>query len=403
MKSSKLFRSIKSGSDGIRNLSLRSSGNSEKSPSSGGLGGMMSAAEMAALVADEYNSGEEGSEDDEFDAQSNTGDDSDDEDSSSNKDLDGSVGSKKHVLDSNALLAKLGASPTEEEIASLAATRAQEYIVECFDDDSSNLDKEKFDAIPRYVKSDLMIGQFLGKGSFSDAFEVILTVKAKGEPKPEPGGELDAEKNDGEDLDSLIAATVGQFGGNDGNSGDSKPASLHSSLHQPLKIGAMDPSARRRPRRASAANLSRSVCVGTVQTPVIANTTRKTLAMKCLRPQIRANAEQFLIGVEDLIHETAMLAALDHPNIIKIHGRSGGSVSDSFRLSDGYFILLDRLTDTLEDRIKRWQKAPLASKKGPTVNQMKVVSALADAILFLHQNHICFRDLKPVSKEDIHV
>jgi serine/threonine protein kinase len=34
---------------------------------------------------------------------------------------------------------------------------------------------------------------------------------------------------------------------------------------------------------------------------------------------------------------------------------------------------------------------------------MKVVSALADAILFLHQNHICFRDLKPVSEEDINV
>jgi serine/threonine protein kinase len=292
----------------------------------------------------------------------------------------------------------LGTSPTEEEIASLAATRAQEYIVECFDDDSSNLDKEKFDAIPRYTKSDLMIGQFLGKGSFSDAFEVILTVHAT-QPELKPGRGSDAEKDGGEDLDSLVAAAAGQFGGNDGSAGDSKPTSLHSSSHQ-SRID-VDPPARRRPRRATAAHLSRSVCLGTVQSPAVVKPTRKTLAMKCLRPQIRANAEHFLIGVEDLIHETAMLAALDHPNIIKIHGRSGGSVSDSFRLSDGYFILLDRLTDTLEDRIKQWQKAPLASKKGPTVNQIKVFSAIADAILFLHQNHICFRDLKPVSEVDL--
>jgi hypothetical protein len=364
----------------------------------------MSTAEIAVLVADGYNSGE-GSDDDEFDAQSKTGDDdsddeSDDEDSSSNKDLDGSVGSKQHVLDSNALLAKLGTSPTEEEIASLAATRAQEYIVECFDDDSSNIDKEKFDAIPRYTKSDLMIGQFLGKGSFSDAFEVILTVHAT-QPKLKPSGGSDAEKDGEEDLDSLVAAASEQFGGNDGSAGDFKPTSLHSSSHQLRKYAAMDQPARRLPRRASASHLSRSVCLGTVQYPAVVKPTRKTLAMKCLRPQIRANAEHFLIGVEDLIHETAMLAALDHPNIIKIHGRSGGSVSDSFRLSDGYFILLDRLTDTLEDRIKQWQKAPLASKKGPTVNQIKVFSAIADAILFLHQNHICFRDLKPVSEVDL--
>ena len=80
------------------------------------------------------------------------------------------------------------------------------------------------------------------------------------------------------------------------------------------------------------------------------------LAMKCLRPQIRSDAEQFIIGVEDLVHETLLLASLDHPNIIKLRGRSGECISNSFRLSDGFFILLDRLTDTLEDRIIRWKK-----------------------------------------------
>ena len=356
----------------------------------------MSAAEVAALVADGYDSGEDGGN--EFGTGMSTNNEGSDDEScnysSSNNDLDGSVGSKTHALDSNALLAKLGPSPTTEQIASLAATKAQEYIVECFDDDSSTLDKEKFDAIPCYVKSDLMIGQFLGKGSFSDAFEVTLVVKKKDEGLRREVN-LDANQHGEEDdvVDTLITAATVQFGEDSNHPKETTIKSLSVSYHG--RNRSIDYT-RRRPRRSTSAH-SRSVCMGTLQNTSNAGVTRKTLAMKCLRPQIRANAQQFLLGVEDLIHETAILASLDHPNIIKIHGRSGSSVSDSFRLSDGYFILLDRLADTLEDRLKRWAKAPRASNKGPSVHQLRVLSSLADAVLFLHDNYICFRDLKPAN------
>ena len=297
------------------------------------------------------------------------------------------MGYKTQFLDSNSLLASFGPSPTAEQIASLAAAKAQEYIVDFFGDESTKLCKEQFDSIPRYVKSDLLIGQFLGKGSFSDVFEVTLNAAKKKEPSSGIDG---AGCDDDQDLDAMIAAAENRFGG------DGLGHFNHS-----LPTGARNTSineARHRIRRArSSAHLSQSVCMGTVTNASAGETTRMTFAMKCLRPKIRSNAEQFLIGVEDLIHETAVLASLDHPNIIKIHGRSGGSVSDSLILSDGYFILLDRLTETLEDRIQRWKKAPLASKKGPSVNQLKIASSLAGAMLFLHQNHICFRDLKPVS------
>ena len=363
------------------------------------MAGEMSAAAIAQLVADGYCSGED-SGDDAIDAEStartSTNGDSDDDsnDDTSNQDLDACVGSNRHVLDSNTLMAKLGSNPTVEEIANLAAIRAQEYIVECFDDDSSTLDKEKFDAIPKYVKSDLLIGQFLGKGSFSDAFEVTLTVKQKCKPKLATlKADVDASNggDDNQEIDAMITAAAGQFGG--GNS-SSAVSSNSTPIDQAVDTG------RRRARRSSSAQFNRSVCMGTMnQNSRSGSTTRITLAMKCLRPQIRANTEQFLVGVEDLIHETAMLASLDHPNIIKIHGRSGGSVSDSFRLSDGYFILLDKLTDTLEDRIKTWKKGPsLTSKtKGPPVSRLKIMANLASDLLFLHQNCICFRDLKPVS------
>jgi len=181
---------------------------------------------------------------------------------------------------------------------------AHEYLEECFYTEVGVLDRGKFDAIPHVTKAEITTMRHLGKGSFSDVYEVACR-----------SGRLGAG---------------GRF------------------------------------------------------------------AMKCLRPDIRADADQFTIGSEDLVHETAILANLDHKHIIKVHGRAPGQLTEVFLKNDGYFILLDRLDETLHDRIDAWKAADHALQ-GPKAEQLSVAHDVADAMLYLHSRGIVFRDLKPAN------
>lgn len=69
-------------------------------------------------------------------------------------------------------------------------------------------------------------------------------------------------------------------------------------------------------------------------------------------------------GGKDLAFETLTLASLNHENIIKIRGwsRDGLEGFKNTRRADGYFIVLDRLGETLFQRIYKWQDK--AKRKG---------------------------------------
>ena len=447
-------------------------------------------------------------------------------------------------VDSKTMLENLGSRPSQHELANIAAVRAKEYIEECLSADVSVLDRKKWEDIPQFTKMDLVVGTHLGKGSFSDVFEVFATVVENeaptiqslgsdradldkllvakfGEDMSDKSGDSNKEEgnnSDGDDLDKEIDAMFGnqqQDGGDEdldnkidamfdnplkettltsvisgselevdiqssgalsakkspsgfngrgrksfeslrssftssfsttgsiqegqdedgaddldkeidalfGNpkkQGPPRRPSLRSSASssfskksgvsspilendeeqpkefQPQQIQPLASSMRRRPRRR-ATDAGASICMGTQARIISKKRERKVvLAMKCLRPQIRSDADQFIVGVEDLVHETAMLACLNHPHIVKLHGRAGGSIYNSFRLSDGFFILIDRLKDTLDDRINRWRKTN-DKKAPPSMSQLKVAISIADAMSYLHSKKIIFRDLKPAN------
>jgi len=108
----------------------------------------------------------------------------------------------------------------------------------------------------------------------------------------------------------------------------------------------------------------------------------------------------------DMAMETKILSSIDHPNIVKVRAIMG-----TFGKPNDFGIIMDRLNDTLRDKIEHWA----VEEKGAKGSLIKRVSGrmdverrnelllvrlyalydIARALKFLHQKNILYRDLKP--------
>ncbi|KAL3801279.1 hypothetical protein HJC23_012679 [Cyclotella cryptica] len=154
------------------------------------------------------------------------------------------------------------------------------------------------------------------------------------------------------------------------------------------------------------------------------DTKKATYALKHLRSGLidvykSSQCAQF---ATDLVREAEILSVLQHPNIIKLRGVSFLDATGFVHGPKGYFLIIDRLDETLVDRIAKWKQGPkkgrfdrLQSSVANAVSkaakkkergsdevillhqQLEVMLQIAAAIVYLHDKNIIFRDLKPAN------
>jgi serine/threonine protein kinase len=113
--------------------------------------------------------------------------------------------------------------------------------------------------------------------------------------------------------------------------------------------------------------------------------------IKQLREYLLRDKNEFSNATSDLALEAAYLSQIDHPHIVALRGLPAtGLDALAEGRHDGYFLILDRLHETLDDRISQWQ---LQDEK--TQTKMEYARQLASALEYLHERRIIFRDLKP--------
>jgi hypothetical protein len=96
---------------------------------------------------------------------------------------------------------------------------------------------------------------------------------------------------------------------------------------------------------------------------------------QALSPDIMKDPDLFTQGVIDMCVETMFLAVVSHPHIITMR-----AIGANGMIKPDYFIILDRLYDTLEARIPKWR---LQSKKARsfTNKMMKTSRAKLDELM----------------------
>lgn len=113
------------------------------------------------------------------------------------------------------------------------------------------------------------------------------------------------------------------------------------------------------------------------------------------------NRLTYLKGTVDLALEAKYLSTLAHPHIIELRG-----ISQNGPFTEGFFLVLDRLNDTLPTMLKKWMTTDRQCK-GITgaftggkkkiaalfLDRMKAAYGIANALNYLHSLNLVYRDL----------
>lgn len=253
---------------------------------------------------------------------------------------------------------------------------AAKDIVEVAERESTIFDAEAQSKIPCFEREELVLGHVLGRGGFCAVRELTSLKIPQTDDMPRqssfkklfccrhktlnPAALLGDGNEGGEDADSVTEATS--------------------------EAGGVVP------RESLARYVSKS---------------RKNGSSKYVVKQVNADLllhdkVAYLKGIVDIQLEAKYMAALNHPNILRIRGLSAPTASGET------FLILDKLKETLAKRLQEWLKrhrqcsgitgavvGSKVKKEGLLVERLVAAHNIADALDYLHERRIIFRDCKP--------